>query len=149
MGIRRAAPCDIDSLVRLCREHAAFEDAAFIEHDRRRGLESALFGPAPLLFGWVAEGQEELAGYMTATIDYSTWDARRFLHMDCLFLRPAYRRMGLGRAFLMELRRFARVAGCAEIQWQTPVDNVDAIAFYRKIGAHGRPKQRFRMGVFA
>lgn len=149
MRIRRVAPADLEALLQLCREHAAFEGATYVERGQQQALPAALFGPAPALHGWVVEGDGELAGYMTATLDYATWDACRFVHMDCLYLRPAYRRAGLGRRFIEELRRFATAHDCAEIQWQTPADNADAIAFYRRIGARGKAKQRFYLEVGA
>lgn len=147
MRIRRVAPADLEALLLLCREHAAFEGATYVERGQRQALPAALFGAVSALHGWVVEDGGELAGYMTATLDYATWDARRFVHMDCLYLRPAYRRAGLGRRFIEELRRFAAAQGCAEIQWQTPADNAEAIAFYRRMGARGKTKQRFHLEV--
>ena len=143
MEIRRAGPGDLQGILKLCREHAAHEGAAYPERERHRALAAALFGAVPVLYGWVAGEGGGLAGYMTATLDFSTWDARHFVHMDCLYLRPEHRRAGLGWHFLSELRRFAAARGCRQIQWQTPPDNDGAIAFYTRLGAAVRPKRRF------
>src|SRR5690606_40627842 len=85
-----------------------------------QALSEAIFGTRPRLLCWVAAGQDALAGYMTATCDFSTWQARPFLHMDCLYLRATARNQGLGPRLLDALREHARVSGITRLQWQTP-----------------------------
>ncbi len=38
---------------------------------------------------------------------------------------------------------YAKELGLSEIQWQTPLENLDAIGFYKKIGAQYKNKKRF------
>ncbi len=133
---------DLDELVDLCREHAAYERAAFVERaDHARALGALL--AAEDAFAWVVEGTGELAGFATAFLERSTWDAARFLHMDCLYLRPAYRGRGLGRRLMGEVARTARERGAVNLQWQTPVWNEGAVRFYRRLGGGDAEKQRF------
>jgi ribosomal protein S18 acetylase RimI-like enzyme len=148
MLIRRAEKKDLDEFVLLCGEHAEYEGAEYQKNGQAERLAHALFVKPERVHAWVVESDgPQLAGYMTATVDYATWTARAFLHMDCLFLREQWRRRGIGTRLVDELRRFAAELGCSLIQWQTPADNVSGIEFYRSIGAHSRNKLRFYLEV--
>jgi ribosomal protein S18 acetylase RimI-like enzyme len=142
-SIRRIVREDLGALTTLFEEHAAYEKLRFNGHGRGDALAALMFEEPIRIFGWLAEVEGEIAGYMTATIDYSTWNAAPFVYMDCLYLRDSFRGHGLGRLLMRELQAFAREKGCGEIQWHTPPDNDLGIGFYRKIGAAQLPKARF------
>lgn len=141
--VRRAQPDDLEALVAMCGEHARYEKASLAPALTVEALAQALFLPSPRLHAWVAGAAGELSGYATATLEFSTWQACEFLHMDCLFVREGRRGGGTGAALLAAVADFARRAGCAEVQWQTPAWNVDAARFYRRLGAVEKPKCRF------
>jgi ribosomal protein S18 acetylase RimI-like enzyme len=142
--IRPAAPADVPEIVRLCCEHARYERA---EHDGpglRERLADALFGQSPRLAAWVVDGESGgLSGYATATVDFSTWSGRTYLHLDCLYLDDGARGRGHGRALMQAVMAAARGGGHREVQWQTPSWNVEAIGFYERLGARGATKVRF------
>ena len=144
--LRTAERDDIAALLELVREHAAFErsPAPLITANV---LSEALFAPSPRLHAWTASVDGALAGYLTATVDFSTWQGREFLSMDCLYVRAAHRSVGIGAQFVNVLRRHAQANGIAEIQWQTPDWNVDAARFYRRLGAGEMAKRRFSLAV--
>jgi GNAT superfamily N-acetyltransferase len=102
-AVRRAGPEDIPRVVELAAEHAAYEHAAPPPPDLAPRLSALLFDtPAPRLRCLVAElPGGEVVGYATCSPEISTWQAREYLHMDCLFLRSDSRGSGLG-ALLME-----------------------------------------------
>ncbi|ADV26587.1 GCN5-related N-acetyltransferase [Pseudoxanthomonas suwonensis 11-1] len=139
--VRRAAPGDMQALLELVAEHAAFEQAT--ARPDAQALSEAIFGARPRLLCWVAAGQDAPAGYMTATCDFSTWQARPFLYMDCLYLRATARNHGLGARLLDALREHARLADITRLQWQTPEWNQAAARFYRRQGARELRKRRF------
>lgn len=141
--IQRIEPKDIPALIPLCREHATYEGVAYEENAQAARLADAFFGSTPVLYGWVVEEDGDLVGYMTATCDYATWTADFFVHMDCMYLREAYRGQGLGRRLLRALATFAEEQHCTLIQWQTPSDNSLGIAFYERMGAYAIDKKRF------
>ena len=144
--IRQLTRRDIPELIQLCREHAAFERAEWVEGDREERLATLLLD-TPSAHAFVAEGRGELAGFATANLELSTWDARQYLHLDCLYLREAYRGLGLGRGFLEEIARVAVESGAANLQWQTPAWNRDAVEFYEAMGATSKEKLRFTLGL--
>lgn len=146
-SIRRAAEADLRDIVALSKEHAEYEAATYDYDDQEDRLRAALFGSEPKLYAWVAVESGRPVGYMTATKDFATWTARPFVHMDCLYLRPAFRRRGIGARLLACLSDFARNGGIDLIQWQTPRDNKDGIAFYERVGAFAKDKKRYFLSV--
>jgi ribosomal protein S18 acetylase RimI-like enzyme len=145
--IRRIHEDDLAELVILCADHAAYEGSEFHESGQQCRLREALFGPRPVLYGWVVEAEPGLAGFMTATIDYATWPAEFFLHMDCLYLREPFRGRALGRQLIEQLQEFARKEKITLIQWQTPSHNERGIRFYERIGAQSKDKKRYLLDV--
>lgn len=144
--LRPFRAADLDELVVLCREHADFEGATWVARaDRASDLGALLDSPDACCF--VVEGSNELAGYATAMLERSTWGADRFMHLDCLYLRPPYRRRGLGERLVSAVVERARALGATEVQWQTPATNLAAARFYRRLGADETAKLRFTLAL--
>ena len=147
--VRRASGADIALLLPLCVEHAAFER---LPHDPERAgaaLAVALDArPAPL-HAWLAACGGETVGYATASLDFSTLSALRYLHMDCLYVREAWRGRAIGRQLFASLRAFARASGCRQVQWQTPEWNAAAARFYVRLGARETRKRRYLLPLDA
>ncbi len=143
--IRLAVTADAKALVELCHDHALFEKSGYDKTGKQQQLEQALEDPDHPLTIYVAEEpeQQELVGYMSYTKEYSTWNLRFYLHMDCLYLSKKVRRQGLGKKLIEQMTSDARKMAIKEIQWQTPFDNEDAILFYYKLGAGMKEKCRF------
>jgi GNAT superfamily N-acetyltransferase len=146
--IRRVREADLHELIELCVEHAAYERAYFSSEGKIDGLRQSIFVTGRL-HAWVAEAQGRAIGYATATLEYSTWKAAEFVHMDCLFMAAEYRGTGAGSALLHAVLEFASEQGVEEVQWQTPDWNVDAVQFYQRKGAVGTPKVRFKFRINA
>lgn len=138
---------DLAEIDVLVHEHARFERAdppSVLLLDRLPGL---LFGRTPRVHAIVADAGDGLAGYATASLEVSTWQASEFLHLDCLFVREEARGAGVGRRLLDRVRELARELGATEVQWQTPDWNVDAARFYEREGAVHRSKKRFTLAL--
>jgi len=108
-----------------------------------------MLGGSAALTCWVAEIGGALAGYATATREFSTWQADYYLHMDCLYLRPAARNRGLGEALVSMMAAESVRLRCGGMQWQTPATNLRAVGFYRRIGAQSKDKLRFYLSADA
>lgn len=141
--VRVAQPGDIEEVVQLCAEHALFEKAQFSSACKVKRLRTALFSDAPRLRCFVVESGDSIVGYATCTKDYSTWRAAEYLHMDCLYLSPAYRSCGIGTEMMRMIAWQAKELECETIEWQTPAWNASAARFYQKLGATGSEKMRF------
>jgi len=145
--IRPCKRADLPSIVRLCEKHATLEDASFDPTNKIHLLESAIFGEHQLLHCYVVEIDDACIGYYSYTFDFSTWDAKIFLYLDCLYLEPCCRGMGIGKEIMRRLTDEARKKNCMNIQWQTPILNEDAIKFYHAIGGISKQKERFTLMV--
>lgn len=134
---------DIPAVIILCAHHADFEKAEYDKNGKKDALRKAIFGKNPVLHCWVVVVNEKVMGYVTFTFNYSTWNAGYFLYLDCLYLEPEIRSMGIGAEIIKRLKAIARKNECVNIQWQTPEFNIRAIQFYNRVGGKGKKKVRF------
>ncbi|MFD7627647.1 GNAT family N-acetyltransferase [Streptomyces sp. NPDC059851] len=146
--VRPARPEDLPRLVELVHEHVAYEKSA----PRPPGLADRL---GPRLFAedaqaWVLLAEDpdgRVVGYAACSAEFTFWDARHYLHMDCLYLAEEARGHGLGAALMDGVAALARERGLDQVQWQTPDWNEGAIRFYDRLGADGLAKRRYAWSV--
>lgn len=141
--IRKIKYDEIERLVEMCQKHADYEKTKYCSQGKEKVLQQLLFRKSPKLFCYIIEAEKKLIGYFSYTFDISTWDAKTYLYLDCLYLEPEYRGKKIGERVFDKLLEIAKTNQCLNIQFQTPVFNVKAIKFYKKIGAEGREKIRF------
>jgi GNAT superfamily N-acetyltransferase len=145
--IRKCEKSDLPTLVELCQKHSDYEQAAYNPKGKQELLTKAIFSDKQKLFCYVIESNRQLAGYFSYTFDFSTWDAKGFLYLDCLYLEPEFRGFGIGELVFDKLKRIAKQNDCINIQWQTPIFNNRAIKFYNRIGGTGKDKIRFFIDI--
>jgi GNAT superfamily N-acetyltransferase len=143
--VRRPRRRELPALAALCQAHARYERAAVPEAGLADRLARALFGRAPALRAWVAAGPRGLVGYASASPAFSTWRGCPVLILDCLYVTPACRRTGVGRALMAAVMDYAHAEQYPGLEWQTPAWNRRAQRFYRRLGARSRLKQRFAL----
>ncbi|MFJ8827599.1 GNAT family N-acetyltransferase [Streptomyces sp. NPDC102467] len=80
-AIRSAVPTDLPMVAQLCAAHVAFERAEPVSADLAARLESALFAARPRAWCFVADHEGELVGYVTCSLEFSTWQAADYLHL--------------------------------------------------------------------
>ena len=146
-GVHAVRPRDIPSLITLCAAHAYYEKAAYDPACKAPALHRALFTNPPRLYSWMAWQGGAPVGYATASVEFSTFTACEYVHMDCLFVDAEARGNGLGETLLGAVIAKARSLGLSEVQWQTPEWNVGAIRFYARQGASAKAKQRFVLAL--
>ncbi|WSF37097.1 GNAT family N-acetyltransferase [Streptomyces sp. NBC_01351] len=163
--VRRALAGDLPRLVELVHEHIAYEKSAPRPPGLAERLGPQLFaedslgapgGPPGRSLGEAAGGlwvllaetpDGEVVGYAACSAEFSFWDARHYLHMDCLYLAQDARGHGLGAALMDAVAGLAREQGLDHVEWQTPEWNEGAIRFYDRLGATGAPKRRYALPV--
>lgn len=148
MKIRYAVPSDVEQIIDLCAQHAAYEKAAFDPVDKKQLLSEHLFRPQAFLKCFVVEQEGEIVGYATFMKQFSTWDADYYIYMDCLYLKEATRGNGVGKKIMEKIYQYAKEENCNLVQWQTPSFNVRAIKFYESLGANSKSKERFFWDVY-
>jgi GNAT superfamily N-acetyltransferase len=135
LPLRPATPADVPLILSFIRELAEYER----EPDAVIATEEALlrdgFGPRPLFEVTLGEWSGEPVGFAFWLLAYSTWRAQPTLHLEDLFVRPAARGRGIGKAFMQHLARVAVERGCGRFVWQVLDWNAPSIAFYESLGA--------------
>lgn len=133
--IRPATADDAPLVLRLIRGLAEYErlldECVATEDDVR----ATLFGSRPQAEVVIAEWEGEPAGFALFFHNYSTFLARRGLYLEDLFVFPAFRGRGIGRALLAHLAALAVERGCGRFEWAVLDWNAPAIGFYRSLGA--------------
>jgi GNAT superfamily N-acetyltransferase len=136
--ITPATAGDIADLHALVRALAEYERLTDLCTSTERDLADALFGPRPVAEAMIArlDGKsQDCIGFALFFHTYSTFLGRRSLWLEDLFVKPAHRGAGVGRALLASLAVLARERGCGRFEWSVLDWNRSAIAFYEGIGA--------------
>jgi ribosomal protein S18 acetylase RimI-like enzyme len=79
--------------------------------------------------GWVAD-DGGIRGF--ATVEHEPWHARLVLWF--LYIAPAWRRRGLGRALLAQVEAYGREVGATHVWLETSNVNVPGVAAYERLG---------------
>jgi GNAT superfamily N-acetyltransferase len=133
--IRRVEERDVDAVVALVHELAAYERAPQDCHLTSGQLRAALFGPAPALFGHVAERDGAVVGCALWFLNFSTWRGVHGIYLEDLYVQPAHRGAGIGRALLATLAAACVDRGLGRLEWWVLDWNTPSIGFYRALGA--------------
>jgi GNAT superfamily N-acetyltransferase len=133
--IRKAIADDIPLILEFIRELAEYERepqaaVATAEDLRRDG-----FTGEPRFHVEIAEWDGVPAGFALWFFNYSTWQGKPGLYLEDLFVRPPFRKQGIGKALLVHLAQVAVEKGCGRYQWQVLDWNTSAIEFYKSLGA--------------
>jgi GNAT superfamily N-acetyltransferase len=136
VSIRPAVPGDLHLIFDLIHGLADYEHAtpAEVPVDESTLAES-LFGERPAAEVVIAEIEGKPAGFALFFHNFSTWQGRRGLYLEDLFVKPEFRGHGIGKALLVHLARIARQRNCARMEWAVLDWNQPAIDFYKSLGA--------------
>ena len=133
--IRPAAPADAGLVFAFVRELATYERLAQEVDATEGALAAALFGPNPRVLADIALWNGEPSGFALWFYNFSTFRGRHGIYLEDLFVRPAFRGHGIGRALLRHLARRCRAEGLARLEWWVLDWNEPALRFYRSLGA--------------
>lgn len=135
LNIRPAEPRDAALIASLVRELAEYEKLAHEAQASPADVERALFSPAPKAFCDIAEWDGEPVGFALWFYNFSTFRGRHGVYLEDLFVRPAARGRGVGKALITGLARRCVEQGLARLEWSVLDWNVSAIGFYERLGA--------------
>jgi GNAT superfamily N-acetyltransferase len=135
VAIRRAESHDLDAVVALVRELAAFEKLPGPDEAAAARLRADFGANPPRYWLLVADRDGAIVGYALYFYCYSTFLAQPSLYLEDLYVRPAERGRGVGRAFMLRLAEEAVAHGCGRFEWTVLDWNVHAQRFYRGLGA--------------
>lgn len=132
--MRDAHEQDVPVLLEMLAELAEYENLNAELHATPERLRHGLFGPQALATALIAEREGQIAGYAIYFATFSTFLARGGIWLEDLYVRPAHRERGAGRALLAAVAARAAPSG-GRLEFSVLDWNEPALAFYRRIGA--------------
>jgi GNAT superfamily N-acetyltransferase len=134
-AIRPATPADLALIASFIRELAEYEKLSSEVRFDEAMLGDYLFGPRPYAEVLIAELDGEPQGFALFFHNFSTFEGRPGVYLEDLFIRPAARGKGLGKALMTAVAKLAIERGCARFEWWVLDWNAPSIAFYETLGA--------------
>lgn len=139
--IRDANADDAALILRFIRELAIYEKAESSVQTDEAGIRDSLFGTDAKARALICEAEGQPIGYAVYFYNYSTWLGRNGLYLEDLYVSPASRGSGAGKALLQYIARQAVAEGCGRFEWSVLDWNTPAIEFYEAMGA--RPQSEW------
>ena len=135
IAIRPANAADLPLIATLIRELADYEKLAHEVRFDEAVLGDRLFGARPYAEVVIGEVDGTAQGFALFFHNFSTFEGKPGIYLEDLFVRPAARGCGLGKALLTHLAGLAVERDCARLEWWVLDWNAPAIGFYQKLGA--------------
>jgi GNAT superfamily N-acetyltransferase len=135
LTLRPAVPADAALILEYIRELAEYEREPQAAVATEADIHRYAFSEHPLVQVTMAEWNDQPAGFALWFLNFSTWEGRPGIYLEDLFVRPSYRRHGIGKALLRHLAALAVEEGWTRFAWQVLDWNTPAIEFYEAHGA--------------
>ena len=134
LNLRFADETDVETILGLIRGLADYERLSHEVRADAATLRRSLFGARPAAEVVIAEA--------LFFHSFSTFLGLPGIYIEDLYIEPAWRGKGIGRALLSYVARLAKERGCGRLEWAVLDWNEPAIAFYRKLGGRMRDDWR-------
>ena len=126
---------DIAVVLGFIKELAEYERMASDVTATEADLRACLFGPERVAHAVLAYAGPDPVGFAVFFFSFSTFLAKPGLYLEDLFVKPAWRGKGIGKALLAHLARIAVDRGCGRMEWSVLDWNEMALGVYRAVGA--------------
>ena len=133
--IRPARPGDAATVFALVCALAEYEKLASEVDATQEMIADALFAKEPRVFCDIAEWNGEAAGFALWFLNFSSFRGRHGIYLEDIFVQPAHRGKGIGKALLLHLARLCTERGYTRLEWSVLDWNTPAIDFYKSLGA--------------
>jgi GNAT superfamily N-acetyltransferase len=135
LEIRPAEPSDAVLIFGFVRKLAEYERLLHEVVATEADVVRDLFGANPRVFCDLAFWDGAPAGFALWFLNYSTFRGRHGLYLEDLFVEPALRGRGIGKALLKRLAVRCQAEGLSRLEWMVLDWNSPSIAFYKSLGA--------------
>jgi len=126
---------DVPVILSFIRKLGEYENLSHQVVATEELLRDTLFGERPVAVVLIAYLANEPAGFALFFHNFSTFLGRPGIYLEDLFVEPAHRGKGIGKALLIEIARIAKGRNCGRLEWAVLDWNKPAIDFYRGLGA--------------
>ena len=138
LQLRDATEADLGLVMRFIRALAEYEKLLHEVTATEAELRRFLFGEPRRAEALIAEWDGAPVGFAVWYYSFSTFNGLPSLYVEDVFVEPAQRGRGIGRAIFAHLAARALAKGCGRMEWSVLDWNAPSIAFYRSIGARPR-----------
>jgi GNAT superfamily N-acetyltransferase len=135
MSVAPATPHDVPTILSFIRELAQYEKLLDRVTATEQLLRENLFGQRPYAEVLMGRFDGHPVGYALFFHSFSTFLARPGIYLEDVYVQPAFRGRGVGKALLRAVARVARDRGCGRIEWSVLDWNKPSIDFYLSLGA--------------
>ena len=142
LRIREASVDDAPLILSFIHELAEYEREPSAVRATEDDLIRDGFSKNPKFKVIIAEWNSSPAGMAFFFQNYSTWQGKHGLFLEDLFVRPQFRRKGIGKALMVHLARTAIEEKCYGMRWEVLDWNKSAIDVYQRLGARFREHWR-------
>ncbi len=135
LSIRRATRADVPLVLSFVKDLAEYEKLSHLVAATETVIAEELFGAGSrteVLLGYCGAQPVAFAVYFH---NFSTFLGKKGLYLEDLYVHPAHRRRGFGRAMLLHVARVAAERDCGRLEWSVLDWNEPAIFFYETLGA--------------
>lgn len=134
LNIRWARAGDEATVLHLIKALATYEREPDAVQATAGSIRNTLFSPNAQVFAFLAEADGKPVGLALWFLTFSTWTGRPSLYLEDLFVDESVRGQGVAKALFRRLAQEAKARNCARIDWAVLDWNVDAMAFYGRLG---------------
>lgn len=134
LTIRPTTSADAATIVHFIGALADYEKLSHEAKASEADILRDLFGPEPKVFCEIAEWDGEPVGFTLWFYTYSTFQGRHGIWLEDLFVDPALRGKGIGKALLVNLARRCVAEGLGRFEWWVLDWNEPSIDFYKSQG---------------
>jgi GNAT superfamily N-acetyltransferase len=135
IAINPVTRAEVPVLLELIRELATFEKMEHEVEATAERLDTAFFGSPSVAGALLARCDGELAGYAIYFFTFSSFVGRAGIWLEDLYVRPQFRRRGIGRKLIEAVAQVGVERNCGRFEWTALNWNEHALDFYRKLGA--------------
>jgi GNAT superfamily N-acetyltransferase len=126
---------DVPLVLSFIRKLAEYEKLSHQVVATEDLLREGLFGPRPVAEVVLAYLDSQPVGFALFFHNFSTFVGRPGIYLEDLFVEPAQRGRGVGKALLAHVANLAVARGCGRFEWAVLDWNTPAIDFYKSLGA--------------
>lgn len=135
LTIRPATVDDAALILRFITELAVYEKAEDQVAATAETIKSSLFGEHSPSKALICDLDGKAVGFAVYFFSYSTWQAKRGLYLEDLYVSSDARGQGAGKRLLQHLAGIALENGCGRFEWSVLDWNEPARVFYQSLGA--------------
>lgn len=135
LELRLATADDVPTILSFIQQLADYEKLSDQVVATEQKLRDSLFADTPYAEVVLANYQGKDVGFALFFHNYSTFLAKPGIYLEDLFVEPACRGVGVGKALITYLAKLAVERDCGRLEWSVLDWNQPAIDFYQSLGA--------------